>query len=324
MTMLTGVLSGSYQTAQAAEFVSGAAAAEESLQFIFSIMAGMGMSISLKELFRPREAEIKKDLGVQSIDWDNYDWGNLVDSPAAQDQIDQTEKWINELYGNASETWKKKYQESLSPTPKPDPTKPPEVSPPVTVPPIDPDSVTPPAWNDLKRAALKNKYLTLGAATYWCLKEAVTGFWDKLMDNSVPSKDLHGNSLINTSKLVGKVTSTYHCNPSNNGYDHYNTYYIYDFYGHSDLVFYLFFNKSSGLDEAILYSGYNKDGEFVHDRDVAYYALWKSDKSIFDKSYYGTDIINIDSSHYQSVVNNSYEYQFYVPYFLNGTLLESA
>ena len=92
------------------------------------------------------------------------------------------------------------------------------------------------------------------------------------MDNSVPSKDLHGNSLINTSKLVGKVTSTYHCNPSNNGYDHYNTYYIYDFYGHSDLVFHLFFNKSSGLDEAILYSGYNKDGEFVHDRDVAYYA----------------------------------------------------
>ena len=132
------------------------------------------------------------------------------------------------------------------------------------------------------------------------------------MDNSVPSKDLHGNSLINTSKLVGKVTSTYHCNSSNNGYDHYDTYYIYDFYGHSDLVFHLFFNKSSGLDEAILYSGYNKDGEFVHDRDVAYYALWKSDKSISDKSYYGTDIINIDSSHYQSVVNNSYEYQFYV------------
>lgn len=135
VAMLTGVLSGSYQTAQAAEFIGGAAAAEESLQFIFSIMAGMGMSISLKELFRPREAEIKKDLGVQSIDWDNYDWGNLVDSPAAQDQIDQTEKWINELYGNASETWKKKYHESLTPTPKPDPSKPPEVSPPVTVPP---------------------------------------------------------------------------------------------------------------------------------------------------------------------------------------------
>lgn len=179
--MLTGVLSGSYQTAQAAEFIGGAAAAEESLQFIFSIMAGMGMSISLKELFRPREAEIKKDLGVQSIDWDNYDWGDMLDSPAAQDQIDQTEKWINELYGNASETWKKKYHESLTPTPKPDPSKPPEVSPPVTVPPIDPDSVTPPAWNDLKRAALKNKYLTLGAATYWCLKEAVTGFWDNII-----------------------------------------------------------------------------------------------------------------------------------------------
>ena len=181
VAMLTGILSGSYQTAQAAEFIGGAAAAEESLQFIFSIMAGMGMSISLKELFRPREAEIKKDLGVQSIDWDNYDWGDMLDSPAAQDQIDQTEKWINELYGNASETWKKKYHESLTPTPKPDPSKPPEVSPPVTVPPIDPDSVTPPAWNDLKRAALKNKYLTLGAATYWCLKEAVTGFWDNII-----------------------------------------------------------------------------------------------------------------------------------------------
>lgn len=67
-------------------------------------MAGTGMSISLKELFRPREAEIKKDLGVQSIDWDNHDWGDMFDNPTTQDQIDQTEKWINELYGNASET----------------------------------------------------------------------------------------------------------------------------------------------------------------------------------------------------------------------------
>ena len=62
VAMLTGVLSGSYQTAQAAEFIGGAAAAEESLQFIFSIMAGMGMSVSLKELFKPRESTVYKGL----------------------------------------------------------------------------------------------------------------------------------------------------------------------------------------------------------------------------------------------------------------------
>lgn len=182
ITILGTGLIGSYTTVPAAEFSAGAIAAGETLEWITAALAGAGISISVKELLKPRQAEIEKDIG-KHIDWDNYDWGDALDSPAAQDQIDELDKTINKLYGNASAKWKEMYEKSLSPTPTPEtsPDKP-DPSPPVTVAPIDPDKVTPPGWDTLRKASMKNGYLALGAATYWCLKEAIKGLWDNIME----------------------------------------------------------------------------------------------------------------------------------------------
>lgn len=182
ITILGTGLIGSYTTVPAAEFSAGAIAAGETLEWITAALAGAGISISVKELLKPRQAEIEKDIG-KHIDWDNYDWGDALDSPAAQDQIDELDKTINKLYGNASAKWKEMYEKSLSPTPTPEtsPDKP-DPSPPVTVAPIDPDTVTPPGWDTLRKASMKNGYLLLGTATYWCLKEAVSNWWDSVME----------------------------------------------------------------------------------------------------------------------------------------------
>lgn len=176
----TGLI-GSYTTVPAAEFSAGALAAYETLEWITAALAGAGFTISVKELLKPRKSEIEKDLG-KDIDWDNYDWGDMLDSPAAQDQIDELDKTINKLYGNASAKWKEMYEKSLSPTPTPESSPDqPQPSPPVTVAPIDPDKVTPPDWDTLRKASMKNGYLALGAATYWCLKEAAKGLWNKII-----------------------------------------------------------------------------------------------------------------------------------------------
>ena len=198
ITILGTGLIGSYTTVPAAEFSAGAIAAGETLEWITAALAGAGISISVKELLKPRQAEIEKDIG-KHIDWDNYDWGDALDSPAAQDQIDELDKTINKLYGNASAKWKEMYEKSLSPTPTPEtsPDKP-DPSPPVTVAPIDPDTVTPPGWDTLRKTSMKNGYLLLGTATYWCLKEAVKGLWDKLIGVGTTSDDSDLNKLDNT------------------------------------------------------------------------------------------------------------------------------
>lgn len=101
ITILSTGLIGSYTTVPAAEFSAGALAAYETLEWITAALAGAGFTISVKELLKPRQSEIEKDTG-KDIDWDTYDWGDALDSPAAQDQIDELDKTINKLYGNAS------------------------------------------------------------------------------------------------------------------------------------------------------------------------------------------------------------------------------
>ena len=183
ITILGTGLIGSYTTVPAAEFSAGAIAAGETLEWITAALAGAGISISVKELLKPRQAEIEKDIG-KHIDWDNYDWGDALDSPAAQDQIDELDKTINRLYGNASAKWKEMYEKSLSPTPTPESSPDqPQPSPPVTVAPVDPDTVMPPDWETLRKMSMKNGYLLLGTATYWCLKEAIKNWWDSIMQS---------------------------------------------------------------------------------------------------------------------------------------------
>ena len=200
-------LIGSYTTVPAAEFSAGALAASETLEWITAALGAVGISISVKELLKPRQVDIEKDIG-KHIDWDNYDWGDMLDSPAAQDQIDELDKTINRWYGNASAKWKEMYEKSLSPTPTPEtsPDKP-EPSPPVTVAPIDPDTVTPPDWETLRKTSMHNGSLLLGAATYWCLKEAVKGFWDEVFSSNAIESDIEPNPYTDKT-CIGRIRST--------------------------------------------------------------------------------------------------------------------
>lgn len=208
----TGLI-GSYTTVPAAEFSAGALAASETLEWITAALGAVGISISVKELLKPRQVDIEKDIG-KHIDWDNYDWGDMLDSPAAQDQIDELDKTINRWYGNASAKWKEMYEKSLSPTPTPEtsPDKP-DPSPPVTVAPIDPDTVTPPDWETLKNMSKHNGFIPLEAATFWCLKEAVSNWWDSVFEedpsttyteNPYAYKDLIGVHTITQNRVVNE------------------------------------------------------------------------------------------------------------------------
>lgn len=324
ITILGTGLIGSYTTVPAAEFSAGAIAAGETLEWITAVLAGAGISISVKELLKPRQAEIEKDIG-KHIDWDNYDWGDALDSPAAQDQIDELDKTINKLYGNASAKWKEMYEKSLSPTPTPEtsPDKP-DPSPPVTVAPIDPDKVTPPGWDTLRKASMKNGYLALGAATYWCLKEAVKGLWDNWMDNTPPTTKLDGNPLAANSKdLVGRVDIIEQCESPNTG-TWTTHYYFYNVRKYDDLAFYVSGTKennmqfwdvrTSSYSNGTVWPSYQSD-----DRYVSCYRYSTGPNGSRDSFDTASRSFNTDVSSTAGLKSVSYNLQFYAPYSLDGT-----
>lgn len=306
ITILGTGLIGSYTTVPAAEFSAGAIAAGETLEWITAALAGAGISISVKELLKPRQAEIEKDIG-KHIDWDNYDWGDMLDSPAAQDQIDELDKTINRLYGNASAKWKEMYEKSLSPTPTPEtsPDKP-DPSPPVTVAPIDPDKVTPPGWDTLRKASMKNGYLALGAATYWCLKEAVKGLWDNLMGqyNGQPYDeqyyDFDSTKIDNSYPL--KIGTLY-CYWKPGNYANYDS-----FYAPADTK-YIIYNKSVKYDRESWHF-YNANDEEVSARQFVNTVQYNKDGSFHDQSFMGSVLtrggysISLDKSNYSAFVIN--------------------
>lgn len=313
ITILGTGLIGSYTTVPAAEFSAGAIAAGETLEWITAALAGAGISISVKELLKPRQAEIEKDIG-KHIDWDNYDWGDALDSPAAQDQIDELDKTINKLYGNASAKWKEMYEKSLSPTPTPEtsPDKP-DPSPPVTVAPIDPDTVTPPGWDTLRKASMKNGYLLLGTATYWCLKEAVKGLWDTLFDNnpanSNPSnpysyKDLVGHMYVQNSFEDGS-TDTFN-------------YYLY-----SSVADSLSINVTDTSESMSLYL----NGEICNRSQGSVYQIvdYNPGKPGTHYTYkYDNQMSVGQHTGYTGFLNRIYSFDCYLPYVLNGQSFNAA
>lgn len=313
ITILGTGLIGSYTTVPAAEFSAGAIAAGETLEWITAALAGAGISISVKELLKPRQAEIEKDIG-KHIDWDNYDWGDALDSPASQDQIDELDKTINKLYGNASAKWKEMYEKSLSPTPTPE-TSPdqPDPSPPVTVAPIDPDTVTPPSWDTLRKTSMKNGYLLLGTATYWCLKEAVKGLWDTLFDNnpanSNPSnpysyKDLVGHMYVQNSFEDGS-TDTFN-------------YYLY-----SSVADSLSINVTDTSESMSLYL----NGEICNRSQGSVYQIvdYNPGKPGTHYTYkYDNQMSVGQHTGYTGFLNRTYSFDCYLPYVLNGQSFNAA
>ena len=168
VTVMCGAVMGISVTASAASLSAGA------LQYgvDFSFLEGLFMSAGAGALGLDMLLKTKNDIN-------NWDWGEVLDSPASQGQIDKANETIEKLYNNAVKDWHEKHGGSSGPTPTPLP----DVSPPVTVAPINPDDVSPPEdWGTLKKNAQGKGILAMGAATAYCVKEAVKGWWDELMD----------------------------------------------------------------------------------------------------------------------------------------------
>lgn len=161
--LATGIVGG-YEKVQASSLSAGAALAGESLSFLESLFMAGGMSLGLDMILKTQN------------DINNWDWGDVLDDPATQGQIDNTESKINEWYDNAVKDWYKNHGGSSGPTLTPG------TSPPVTVAPINPDDLDiPEDWATLKKNATDKGLLAMGAATAYCVKEAVKGWWDELI-----------------------------------------------------------------------------------------------------------------------------------------------
>lgn len=176
VTVTCGTVMGISVTASAASLSAGAALAGESLSFLESLFMAGGMSLGLDMILKTQN------------DINNWDWGELLDDPLTQDQLKDAEDKIGKLYYGATEAYKKTHGNGSGTTPSPAPTSSPDISPPVTVAPINPDDLDiPEDWATLKKNATDKGLLAMGAATAYCVKEAVKGWWDDIMSSSSPN-----------------------------------------------------------------------------------------------------------------------------------------
>lgn len=170
VTVTCGAVMGISVTASAASLSAGAALAGESLSFLESLFMAGGMSLGLDMILKTQN------------DINNWDWGELLDDPLNQDQLKDAEDKIGKLYYGATEAYKKTHGNGSGTTPSPAPTSSPDISPPVTVAPINPDDLDiPEDWATLKKNATDKGLLAMGAATAYCVKEAVKGWWDDII-----------------------------------------------------------------------------------------------------------------------------------------------
>ena len=202
------VLNG-YEDVQAADLSAGALQYGTDLSFL----EGLFMSAGAGALGLDMLLKTKNDIN-------NWDWGDVLDSPASQGQIDKANETIEKLYNNAVKDWHEKHGGNSDPTPTPLP----DVSPPVTVAPINPDDVAPPEdWGTLKKNAQGKGILAMGAATAYCVKEAVKGWWNDLSRYSISNTELTvddtAQDLINKNAVSFPyyVYTEYHWNNGNYG-----------------------------------------------------------------------------------------------------------
>lgn len=153
---------------------AGGISAAQTLEFLYSVLMSMGITLNLKEMIRYHDPA------------DGYTW---LDDPASQKQIDEVNDKIGEYYDNAVKDWYEKHGGKI--TPSPEPTKTPDSSPPSPVTPA-PTSIPPDisekidSWNEMRKKAQAKKILTMTAVAGACLKEAVSNWWDDVMDDSLP------------------------------------------------------------------------------------------------------------------------------------------
>lgn len=303
-------------------------AAGQTLQWLYTVLLSMGVAINLKEMFQDR------------FDPDNWDWGDVLDDPATQGQIDALNEKIGTYYDNAVAEWYKNHGGKLSPTPEPtktpDPTQSPEISPPAEVTPA-PTSVPPEilekidSWAEMRQKALQNKVLALGAGAAVCLKEAVSNWWDEVIDNTPPSTDLKGNPYQgNIKDYVGRCNVVYECGAPNKGIRS-KQLYFYNTPGFIDLGFYGNYSLSTsgdGMKFLNLYSGiYDETKNTVlppwgsnKNRYIAFYAISTGTDYKYDNA--DTNIMNFNNytvlSNVAGIKSVSYDFEFYVPYNIGG------
>ena len=212
VTVTCGTVMGISVTASAASLSAGAALAGESLSFLESLFMAGGMSLGLDMILKTQN------------DINNWDWGELLDDPLTQDQLKDAEDKIGKLYYGATEAYKKTHGNGSGSTPSPAPTSSPDISPPVTVAPINPDDLDiPEDWATLKKNATDKGLLAMGAATAYCVKEAVKGWWDDLSRYSIGNTELTvddtAQDLINKNAVSFPyyVYTEYHWNNGNYG-----------------------------------------------------------------------------------------------------------
>lgn len=206
------VLNG-YEDVQAADLSAGALQYGADLSFL----EGLFMSAGAGALGLDMLLKTKNDIN-------NWDWGDVLDSPASQGQIDKANETIEKLYNNAVKDWHEKHGGSSDPTPTPLP----DVSPPVTVAPINPDDVElPEDWGTLKKNSQNKGILAMGAATAYCVKEAVKGWWDDLYTNEQVSSNEKNPFLYKDYVGYMKTTREYYDRDYGNVIDE-DTYWFYD------------------------------------------------------------------------------------------------
>lgn len=187
VTVMCGAVMGISVTASAASLSAGALQYGADLSFLEGLFMSAGAgALGLDMLLKTQN------------DINNWDWGELLDDPLTQDQLKDAEDKIGKLYYGATEAYKKTHGNGSGTTPSPAPTSSPDISPPVTVAPINPDDLDiPEDWATLKKNATDKGLLAMGAATAYCVKEAVKGWWDDIVQ-PVDIKDGVPEDVVNT------------------------------------------------------------------------------------------------------------------------------
>lgn len=227
MIVLCGTVAGSYKEVQAYDFSAGALQYGIDLSFLQSLFMAGGAYLGLDMLLKTQN------------DINNWDWGDVLDSPASQGQIDSVNEKIESLYNNAVKDWYKNHGGSSKPTPTPMITEPPApgVTPPVTVAPINPDDVTmPDDWATMKKNATDKGVLAMGAATAYCVKEAIKGWWDDIISPEKDGGTYQDNPCAGLYKQVGYFHYKYYVESWNMTCETYQ--YIYNVNGNCEFNLY--------------------------------------------------------------------------------------
>lgn len=286
---------------------AGGISAAQTLEFLYSVLMSMGITLNLKEMIRYHDPT------------DGYTW---LDDPASQSQIDEVSDKIGEYYDNAVKDWHEKHGGKI--TPSPEPTKTPDSSLPSPVTPA-PTSIPPDisekidSWNEMKKKAMANRVLTMTAVAGACLKEAVGKWWDDIMDTEeAVSSDKNPYSYAD---CIGYQQLTYT-----------------DAYGTTTYKTYAY-NYSVTSPVTLLYGGrktvknYETDQEFYWTQFNTGYSgrkfLNSYKTTTINGKYYssyknagGVDVYMYCNS--ESVTSLSEEYHWYIPYTLDGTTIQNA